>query len=480
GRQIDHICPAPLSEELTIQAQNLARRAFEVLGCYDCARVDMRLDKKGKLYLLELNSLPSLGEHGSYLVGAQRAGLDFQSVINRLVEVASARYFGTPKPQILHTDGKDKGKQLSLFLAERRDHIERRIETWTNLNSRTSDPVGVKESNKKLSESLRNLGLKLIEEYTDEPFVKSWQTRTGFDDGTVLIGHLDTPLALGIPRQTFRRTPEWLYGEAVGSSRAPIAMMEYVLRGLKSIRCLQKLRLGVIYYTDEGRECEYSAQVIRNAAQKAKKVLVLTPGNPGNRIITQCRGYRKYLLTVEAPSRKLGKNYKSKAPLHWVCSKIDEISKLSSKKERIAVASSDIKATSFPMLLPHRIVVTLMVSYIEPKLAEDIEKEIRDILGKDTVKWQLEMIAQRPPMKPRRANRNLAHDLAKVAQRWEIPFAQESSLWPTIAGVVPESTAVVCGLGPIAKELHTPHEAVERISILQRTLLLGEFLLQDL
>jgi D-alanine-D-alanine ligase len=479
-RQIDHICPAPLSAELTIRAQKLARRAFEVLGCYDCARVDMRLDKKGNLYLLELNSLPSLGEHGSYLIGAAQAGLDFKSVINRLVEVASARYFGTPRPQILNTDGKDKGKQLSLFLAERRDHIERRIETWTNLNSRTSDPVGVKESVKRMSESLKNIGLKPIEEYTDKPFVKAWQTRAGFVDGTLLIGHLDTPLALDVSRQSFRRTPEWLYGEAVGSSRAPIAMMEYVLRGLKTIHCLQKLRLGVIYYTDEGRECEYSAQIIRKAAEKAKKVLVLTQGNPGNRIITQCRGYRKYLLTAEAPPRKLGKTYKSKAPLHWVCSKIDEISKLSSKKERIAIAASDIQATSFPMLLPHRIVVTLLVSYVEQELAEDIEKEIRDILGKDTVKWQLEMISQRPPMRQRKANRKLAQDLAKVAQQWEIPFAQESSLWPTIAGVVPESTAVVCGLGPIAKDLHTPHEAVERISILQRTLLLGEFLLQDL
>ena len=38
------------------------------------------------------------------------------------------------------------------------------------------------------------------------------------------------------------------------------------------------------------------------------------------------------------------------------------------------------------------------------------------------------------------------------------------------------SVAAVCGLGPIAKDLYTPREAVERISLLQRTLLLAEFL----
>ncbi len=43
------------------------RRHSPRSGCCDCARVDMRLDKQGKLYILEINSLPSLGEHGSYL-----------------------------------------------------------------------------------------------------------------------------------------------------------------------------------------------------------------------------------------------------------------------------------------------------------------------------------------------------------------------------------------------------------------------------
>jgi len=480
GREINYKCPAPLSEEMTIQAQKLARRAFEVLGCYDCARVDMRLDQEGNFYLLEVNSLPSLGQRGSYLVGAAQAGFDFKSLINRLVEVASARYFGTPKPQVLHENGQDKEIRLSSFLAERRDRIERRIENWTNLNSRTLDPVGIAGTMKKLSESLRNIGLKPIEEYTDEPFVKTWQTREGFVDGTVLIGHLDVPTALDVSRQAFRRNPEWLYGEGVGSSRAPIAMLEFVLRGLKTIHCLQELRLGVLYYTDEGRECNYSSEIIRKVAEKAEKVLVLRPGNIGNKIITQCRGHRKYLLDVEAAPRRLGKTFKKQGALEWVCSKIEELSKLSSQKKYVAVAASDIQATSFPMLLPHRITVTLLVSYIEQELADDIEKEIRTILGKGTIKWQLEKISERPPMKPRKANRDLAKALAKVAQKWEIPFAQESSLWPAIGGVVPESTAVVCGLGPIAKDLYTPHETVERISVLQRALLLGEFLLQDL
>ena len=98
GREIGFRCPARIGKDVAKEAQKLARRAFEALGCYDCARVDMRLDKDKNLYLLEVNSLPSLGEHGSYPLGAQQVGLDFEALVNRLVEVASARYFGTPKP----------------------------------------------------------------------------------------------------------------------------------------------------------------------------------------------------------------------------------------------------------------------------------------------------------------------------------------------------------------------------------------------
>jgi len=37
----------------------------------------------------------------------------------------------------------ESGSLMLSFLTERRDQIERQIESWTNLNSRTSDPIGI-------------------------------------------------------------------------------------------------------------------------------------------------------------------------------------------------------------------------------------------------------------------------------------------------------------------------------------------------
>jgi len=77
GREIGFRCPAPIEGKTMEAAQDLARRAFNALGCYDFARVDMRLDKGSNLYLLEVNSLPSLGEYGSYPTAAEEPDLIF-------------------------------------------------------------------------------------------------------------------------------------------------------------------------------------------------------------------------------------------------------------------------------------------------------------------------------------------------------------------------------------------------------------------
>jgi D-alanine-D-alanine ligase len=476
GRDVEFECPADLTEEQNARAKDLAVKAFEILGCYDCARVDMRLDKEGSFYVLEVNSLPSLGEHGSYTIGAERAGLDFADLVNRLVDVAGARYFGTPRPPALDADRREPGSQIFSHLSERRDRIERHCQGWTNLHSRTSDPVGLSQAQKRLSETLLELGLKAVGDCTDDRVVWTWETAKGLSGGTLLVGHLDVPLDSGIPSQGFRRDPERLYGDGIGTSRAPLVMMEFALRALRALRKLRSTPLGVLYYTDEGRDGKYSRQIITAAMARAGRVLVLRPGNPPNKAITQRRGQRKYKLLAETDPKRLGRHPARPDALQWMCLKLDEISKLSSREGRVAVAAADIESSAFPMLQPHRAAATIRLSYSEPAAADKAENDMREFFGKDRVKWQLDLISDRPPLGSRKKNAQLFQCLAKVARQWDIPFAGESSLWPSVAGLAPPSAAVVCGLGPVAENLYTPQESVLRMGLLQRTVLLAEFL----
>ncbi|MHC4695491.1 MAG: M20/M25/M40 family metallo-hydrolase [Planctomycetota bacterium] len=476
GREIEAVCPAPIGEELLQRAQALARDAFTALGCYDCARVDTRLDEDGNFFILEVNSLPSMGEHGSFCVGAEQIGLDFSALVNRLIEVASARYFGTPEPPKLDGEPTDLSTQVFSFVTQRRDELEGRLREWTNLSSHTTDPIGIQEAARRAERTLRGLGMKTVDEFTDEPAVWTWQTATGFEGGTLLVAHLDVPVEAEIAPQMFRREPEWLHGDGIGSSRAPLVMLEFALRALRSPKRLRNAAVGALLYTDEGRDARFSSGVIRAAAARAKRVLVLRPGNIGESIITQRRGQRKYRLRVEGDALRPGRATKKPETLRWLCRKLEELSMLTDQKNRLSVSTTSVRTEMLPMLLPHRALATILVTYPEEATADGIEERMRSTLGKGKPKWELERIASRPPMKERRANTRLAKSLVDLASQWEMPLKRESSVWPSVAGVVSSKTACVCGVGPVARDLGTPNEAVQRMSLVQRTLLLAEFL----
>ncbi len=479
GREVRLLCPAPLGEELTHKAQAIAKRAFAALGCSDCARVDMRLDAEGHLYILEVNSLPSLAPRGSYVRAAAKVGLDYAALVNRLVNVASARYFGTPSPPHVPA-GEIKEPKLSVFtyITERRERLENRLREWCRTTSRTSDPVGLDGAVAAMERVLKAVRMRPVERFSNERNVRTWETEAGLSGGTLLVAHLDVPFARETTVQAFRREPEWLYGEGIGSSRAGLVTIEYALKALRHLRILRKRKVGVLLYTDEGRDSRYARGLIEEVMGDVSRVLVFRPGAVGGRMFHQRRGQRKYRLTVEGSPDRTGKAGTKPEVLVWLAERIQELKTLDSRKERISASFTDITTEAFPMLLPHRVTATLIVTYADQARAADLESSIRDRLGQKGPRWRLDVISDRPPLTDRRESRALVAALTQVAQRWDIDLKSDSSVWPSVAGLAPASVGVVCGFGPVTRDLQTPHEAVQRLSLIQRTLLLGEFLLE--
>lgn len=86
------ICPAPLSAPTLRELERLAVATFHACHCRDYARVDIRLDHEGRPWVLEINSMASLGLRGSYVRAAAAAGLDFQTLMERIVSSAWGRH----------------------------------------------------------------------------------------------------------------------------------------------------------------------------------------------------------------------------------------------------------------------------------------------------------------------------------------------------------------------------------------------------
>jgi len=85
-------CPAEIGDEATARAQELALAAYTTLGCAGFARVDLMLEEPtGELYLLEANAIPGLTDTSLLPLAAEAAGISFEDLIARIVELAVAR-----------------------------------------------------------------------------------------------------------------------------------------------------------------------------------------------------------------------------------------------------------------------------------------------------------------------------------------------------------------------------------------------------
>ena len=479
GRSIEPVCPAPIGEELSRRAQELAVAAFGALGLYDCARVDFRLDGEDGLYILEVNSLPSLGEHGSYLVGAAHVGLDFQGFVNRLLEVARARYFGTPNPPVLDGRKADPRRHAVAFVTQRRERIERGVREWVELSSRHGDPVGLRRAADRAGNLFEELAMVPIPDLARPPTVTAWQTQAGLDGGTLFVAALDTPRTAPALAQPFRRDPERLHGEAVGQ-RAALVSLEYALRSLRNIRRLRRLPLGVVLCTDRTRGAPDSAEAVRAAAARAARVLVLEPSVSADSVVMRRRGNRRYTLTVTGDSILPVQTSRRQATTRWTIGRLERIAQLTSRKRAVSVSILDLSTEGHALHLPHRVTAGLLATYRDPEQADELHREIRAILGRGGCRWELTMDWDLPPMAETAGSGELLEALNGAGGAHGVEFRRETSSVASLAGLVAGTTPCVCGVGPAAHDRGTPGESIERIGLIERTVVLAEFLARAL
>lgn len=91
---VPKICPAQIGSRLARKIQDISVATFRACQCRDYARVDLRIDRSGQPFVLEINSMPGLGMRGASALAAKTAGHSYSSWINRILDVAHTRYFG--------------------------------------------------------------------------------------------------------------------------------------------------------------------------------------------------------------------------------------------------------------------------------------------------------------------------------------------------------------------------------------------------
>ena len=97
--------PDNLTPAVVAHIQDIAIRAYKVMGCRDYARVDMRVEPKtGKVYILEVNPNPDLADGCAFAQCVRASGRTYDQAVQEIISFALERGRKRPKRETGTTD----------------------------------------------------------------------------------------------------------------------------------------------------------------------------------------------------------------------------------------------------------------------------------------------------------------------------------------------------------------------------------------
>ncbi len=87
-----YVVPAQISPKLQQQINSQALRAYQILNCRGYGRVDFRLSAEGRLFCLEVNTLPGMTQTSLVPKAAKAAGIEFPELVDRIVKLAFQKH----------------------------------------------------------------------------------------------------------------------------------------------------------------------------------------------------------------------------------------------------------------------------------------------------------------------------------------------------------------------------------------------------
>jgi D-alanine-D-alanine ligase len=83
-----YLLPSGLPAKKERELQELCLAAFHTLGCEGWGRVDLMLNRRGRPFLLEVNTAPGMTDHSLVPMAARAVGLSYEDLCVRILEGA--------------------------------------------------------------------------------------------------------------------------------------------------------------------------------------------------------------------------------------------------------------------------------------------------------------------------------------------------------------------------------------------------------
>ena len=101
------VCPANLNKKTERRIKDIALKTTRAIGCRDYARVDMRMDSLGKIYVIEVNPNPDISPESGFSKALKVAGISYKAFVNQVVGFAiqrkKAKYYDSNSKELGNT-----------------------------------------------------------------------------------------------------------------------------------------------------------------------------------------------------------------------------------------------------------------------------------------------------------------------------------------------------------------------------------------
>lgn len=81
----EHVCPAEIDDNLSKGIQEVAMKAHKCLECSGFSRTDIRVDKDGKVFALETNTIPGMTSKSLVPDAARAVGISFEDLCELII-----------------------------------------------------------------------------------------------------------------------------------------------------------------------------------------------------------------------------------------------------------------------------------------------------------------------------------------------------------------------------------------------------------
>lgn len=480
NRPRQKICPANIDTNLAERLNQLARDAFNALGLYDFARVDFRVDKDGNIFILEINSMASLNPTGSYVLAGKVAGMPFDTLVNKMLDVAALRYFGESiKKERTGSAKKDKKpEQLSTrvrsYLRGNLSTIVDYIDQMVSTNSFVYNIEGINTLGNWISNRFQHLGFhRQVTPQTEVGNTLYFANHTEETNDVLLLSHLDiqSDYREFVP---FREDRGRLYGSGIAESKGGIAEILAALQALRFNRVLKSVKCGVLLTSDYFLSSKYTKDISRDIIDKSKHIVGLLHSDLQGNLITSCMGMQEY--HIEFNTNKLQNGQQNPDFISFLTKKISSWKKLSASSEEIKLLTTSIEAYEFDSLISDYAKIDMMIHFKDKNIGQSVDEQIMRI-AKSSTNGKIQAHARRGggrlPMVESEATQKFFKKIQKIGQKMEVRVNAGHFHLSSDISLASEDIPVIEGFGPLANNFGSQDEYIIRDSLIDRSALLA-------